>query len=330
MSVSWWTGADSCFPGLGSMIAWWRLLVASIHFHFSGLGTEVAWWKLLVAWVHFLVPSIWFHGCTMKVPGCLGLFLGSLVARWRFLDAWVHFLFPYTCLNDCLVKVLGCLNSVPGSLGLVPWLPDENYQFLRFTSCFSRLGSIIAWWKSIDAWAHFLVPCTWLPGFGSWLPGFGSWFPWLGSLGCPGGGSLVSYSCIRSPLLRSCWQLFLVAWSRFLVPWSWFPSHYRLPVVAINHSWHRSSNCTVKHDEWWCFLVGRSWFLLPWTWFHDCMVKITGGFDSLPLLWPWYRGCLVEVTGCLGSLPGSQYLVPWLHNESHWLPGVASWFPACL
>ncbi len=187
--VSWWAGADSCFHWLGSIIAWWRLLVPSIHFQFSGLGTEVAWWKFLAVWVHFLDPSIWFHGCMMKVPGCPGLLLGS------------SDLVPWTWLPGCLVKVSGCLQSLPCSITMPQWLPGK-----KVLSCLNSIhgspwtcfhGCLV---KFPGCQSYFLIPwlpglTSWFPGEGLWLPEFTSWFHWLGSI---------------------------VASSRFLVPWTWF------------------------------------------------------------------------------------------------------------
>ncbi len=55
---------------------------------FSGLGTE----KVPGCLAHFLVASICFHGCKMKVSGCLGSLLGSLdfVPWLPGFNSWFH------------------------------------------------------------------------------------------------------------------------------------------------------------------------------------------------------------------------------------------------
>ncbi len=133
-----------CLAGLGSRLP-------GITSWFPGLQSMVVWWRILVALIRFLVPSTWFNGCP-NVSGCLdslpcyfldwlGRFSGlpvftswvpglwSMVAWWRFLVAWVQFMVPLTWFYGCLVKVPGCLGSLHGSLDFVPWLHVEGLSF---------------------------------------------------------------------------------------------------------------------------------------------------------------------------------------------------------
>ncbi len=43
------------------------------------------------------------------------------------------------------MKVSGCLDSLPGSLGLLPWLPSEGSWLTGFISWFPTIGSMVAW-----------------------------------------------------------------------------------------------------------------------------------------------------------------------------------------
>ncbi len=155
----------------------------------------------------------------------------------------------------------------------------------------------------------------------------------------------------RQELVPSCLQLFLVAWSWFLLPWSWFPSQHHSPgivpwswlpshhhspgIAAINCSWHGRvvtvQLCMMNDGVFW-WAGADPWF----PGFGSMMVKITGCFDSLPVIWPWYRGSLMKVPGCLVPLtwfhgclikvPGSVDLVPWFPQGSSWLPRCGSRF----
>ncbi len=58
-------------PGEGS----WLLGFIS---QLTAIATTVAWWRLLDTWTHILVLWAWFHGCLLKVPGCLDFDPASL------------------------------------------------------------------------------------------------------------------------------------------------------------------------------------------------------------------------------------------------------------
>ncbi len=106
--VPWPPGEDSrlsrfssCFPGLRSMVAWWRFLVA---------------------WIRFLVLWTWFHHYLVKVPGCL-----------------VSLPCSHNLVPACLDSVLASLDLVPrlsgegsfltGFTSWVPWLDSMTVQY---------------------------------------------------------------------------------------------------------------------------------------------------------------------------------------------------------
>ncbi len=107
---SWLPALAFCFLGLSEGL--W----------FSGLGSlvKVAGSLDLAPWLPgegSCLPGItsWFHVLGSMVV-CV---LGSLIA-------WIRFLVPWTWFHGCLVKVPGCLDSLPHSMELVPWLHVEG------------------------------------------------------------------------------------------------------------------------------------------------------------------------------------------------------------
>ncbi len=91
---------------------------------FPGLGSVVTWWRFLFDWIQFLVPSTWFLGFLAKVPGCLDSVLDSLVAWWRgpgylglvpdslYFDKWL-------CGEGSWLS--GCTSWFPGFGSMVAW-----------------------------------------------------------------------------------------------------------------------------------------------------------------------------------------------------------------
>ncbi len=232
----------------------------------------VAWWRFLVAWIHFLVPLTWFHGCLIKDPGCVDLVpwfpqgtwlpeftfwfyvLGSLAPRlrflsactwfvnpwtwlhgrlvnfpgcqgsihesiiawWRLLIAWIHFLVPLTWFCGCLIKV-------PGSVELVPWFPqgtwlsESTFWFYVLCSLAPRLGFLSACTWSLNPWTWFHGCLVKITGFLDSLRGSLDLVPSLS------GESLSMPGLLLSSLDMVAWIWFLVAWIQFLVSWTWFP-----------------------------------------------------------------------------------------------------------
>ena len=153
----------------------------------SGFGWT---WKVpgCLDW-HFLVPSTWFYGCPVKVPGTLDLipwllgegscFLGSMVAWIWFLDS--------------------------GALGLVPWWPGKGSRLPGSTSWSPEFDSMVALWRCLVHW-------TWFHGCLVKVPGCQD--------SVPGSLNLV---------LMVAWWSFLVAWIWFLACWACFHGVWHLP-----------------------------------------------------------------------------------------------------
>ncbi len=293
-----------------SLLGWVGSRLPGIISWFTGLGSMAAWWRILVALIRFLVPSTWFNGCSKgsgcldSLPCCFPAWLGMFrVACFTF--TCFHFLIRWTRINSWLVKVPGCLGSLHGSLNLVHWLPSKGSYFPGYGSCFPGLGSIVAWWRFLVTWIQSLVPWTW---FHECL---------VKVLDClvslPGVLDLVSM------IVR--WR-FLVAWIWFLVPWTWFYGC----LVKVTHPWTCFYHCLVKvPDAWIHFLVPLTWFydclvkvprwldLVPGS--PDLAPWLSAGGSLVPCSWNlvpgvsfWLPGIIF---GCLELVFGSLKLVPW-------------------
>ncbi len=86
---SWLPRSTTLFPGLGTMVAWWWLLVPRF-------GFLLPWWRFLIVCIRLLDPWTWFHGYLDLVPGlCLPRFaLLCLELSWH----WVFW--PFSCAGS--------------------------------------------------------------------------------------------------------------------------------------------------------------------------------------------------------------------------------------